>query len=462
MDLGARIAAMVESTSYEDLPEEARTAAKMAVLDTLGVMLAGSGAGEDVGAVVGLLDELGGNEECSVVAFGKKSNPALAALANGALAHSIDYDDAHDDAFVHPSASVVPAALAAGERVHASGKELVTAVAVADDVMCRLGFAVSDPPENQGRLWMLPVLLGSFSATVAASKMLGLSAPQVEAALGIAFNRVGGTKELVIEPGSLRGLYAMFPNMTGVLAALMARAGVPGLSDTFDGPAGFFSQYYGGVRDETAFAGLGRRFEGANVSIKPWPCCRFTNSHVDAALGIACSHDVDPRRIARITLYYAHDDAKRCLEPLEMRRRPRTIPEAKLSLPFTVALALAYRTVEIGSFCPQTLEDPLLADLCQKTGAAYDESLKSTLSKTMLPGRVRVEMEDGEAFDERVDVVYGHPRNRMRWDDLKAKFEDCASHARRPFGAAEAENVATMVEGLETLSDVAVLMDAVR
>ena len=168
------------------------------------------------------------------------------------------------------------------------------------------------------------------------------------------------------------------------------------------------------------------------------------------------------RRIARITLYYAHDDAKRCLEPLEMRRRPRTIPEAKLSLPFTVALALAYRTVEIGSFCPQTLEDPLLADLCQKTGAAYDESLKSTLSKTMLPGRVRVEMEDGEAFDERVDVVYGHPRTRMRWDDLRAKFEDCASHARRPFGAAEAENVATMVEGLETLSDVAVLMDAVR
>ena len=102
MDLGARIAAMVEGTSYEDLPEEARTAAKMAVLDTLGVMLAGSGAGEDVGAVVGLLDELGGNEECSVVAFGKKSNPVLAALANGALAHSIDYDDAHDDAFVHP------------------------------------------------------------------------------------------------------------------------------------------------------------------------------------------------------------------------------------------------------------------------------------------------------------------------------------------------------------------------
>ena len=98
----------------------------------------------------------------------------------------------------------------------------------------------------------------------------------------------------------MRGLYAMFPNMTGVLAALMARAGVPGLADTFDGPAGFFSQYYGGVRDEAAFAELGRRFEGAHVSIKPWPCCRFTNAHVDAALGIARCHDVDPHRIARI------------------------------------------------------------------------------------------------------------------------------------------------------------------
>ena len=216
------------------------------------------------------------------------------------------------------------------------------------------------------------------------------------------------------------------------------------------------------MRDEAAFAELGRRFEGAHVSITPWPCCRFTNAHVDAALGIARCHDVDPHRIARIVLYYAHDDAKRCLEPLEMRRRPRTIPEAKLSLPFTVALALAYRTVEIGSFCPQALEDPLLADLCQKTDAAYDESLRSTLSKTMLPGRVRVEMEGGEAFDERVDVVYGHPKNRMRWDDLRAKFKDCASYARRPFDTAEIENVAAMVERLEALSDVAVLMDAVR
>lgn len=80
----------------------------------------------------------------------------------------------------------------------------------------------------------------------------------------------------------------------------------------------------------------------------------------------------------------------------------------------------------------------------------------------MLPGRVRVEMEGGEAFDERVDVVYGHPKNRMRWDDLRAKFKDCASYARRPFDTAEIENIAAMVERLEALSDVAVLMDAVR
>ena len=187
MDLSGRIAGVVSTTTFDDLSEETVLASKMAILDTIGVMIAGSGAGEGVGDVVGLLEDLGGAERCSVIGFGKKSNPVLAAMANGALAHSIDYDDAHDDAFVHPSASVVPAALTVGEFANASGRDLIRAVSLGNDVMCRLGFAVSNPEENGGLLWMLPVLLGTFSATVAASAILGLTKGQVENALGIAY-----------------------------------------------------------------------------------------------------------------------------------------------------------------------------------------------------------------------------------------------------------------------------------
>ncbi|MCI8469076.1 MAG: MmgE/PrpD family protein [Eggerthellaceae bacterium] len=462
MDLATRIAQTVVGTTYDDLSAEDVLAAKMAVLDTLGCMLAGTGAGEGVGEVMGLVSRLGGAPECTLIAQDAKTNPVLAALGNGALAHSIDYDDAHDDAFVHPSASVVPAALVAGEYAKASGKDLITAVALGDDVICRMGFAVSNPEANQGLLWMLPVLLGSFSATVAASKLLGLDVDKTENALGLAYNRAGGSKELVIEPGALRGLYAMYPNMTGVLAALMAQGGVPGLKETFDGKGGFFNMYYDGVRDESAFDDMGQRFEGTGVSIKPWPCCRFTNSCVDAALQIAREADLDPTQVAKVTVYYAADEAKRCADPIELRRAPKTIPEAKLSLPFTVAQALAYRKIEISDFSAEALADPLLADLCAKTDAAYDADLESTFSKTMLPGRVRVELADGTVYDKRVDVVYGHPQNRMEWPDLVGKFRDCASYCAKPLSDADIERIAGLVEHLEDLDDVSALMDAVR
>lgn len=462
MDLSERIAKLVAGVSYEDLPEETVLSSKMAILDTLGVMIAGSGAGEGVEKVVTLLSGLGGKAECSVVGFDEKNNPVLTAMANGALAHSIDYDDAHDDAFVHPSASVVPAALTIGEYVNASGKDLIKAVALGNDVMCRLGFAVSNPKKNDGLLWMLPVLLGTFSATVAASSLLGLTKDQVENALGIAYSRAGGSKELVIEPGALRGLYAMYPNMTGVLSSLLAKSGVPGLKETFQGEAGFFNMYYAGVFDESAFDDMGARFEGDGVSIKPWPCCRFTNSHVDAALRIAREEDVDAADIAKITLYYAEENAKRCLDPLDMRRNPKTIPEAKLSLPFTVAQALAYRKVEIGDFSKEALEDPVLNRLCSVTFVEYDESLKSSFSKTMLPGRVRVEMAGGAVYDKRVDVVYGHPKNRMQWGDLADKFRDCASFGRKKLDADQVNEIIGAIERLDEVDDVSPIMDMVR
>lgn len=460
MDLGTRIAQVVEKTTYEDLSEEDRIAAKQAILDTIGVMLAGTGSGEGVGQVMDLIDTLGGKEECTLIAQDAKTNPMLAAFGNGALAHSIDYDDVHDDAFVHPSASVVPAALVAGEYAKASGKDVITAVALGDDVMCRMGFAVTMPKENNGLLWMLPVLLGTFAATVAASKIFKLDVDKIENALGIAFNRAGGTKELVIEPGALRGLYAMFPNMTGVMSSLMAKNDIPGLKETFDGKAGFFNMYYDGVVDMSAFEDFGSRFEGSGVSIKPWPCCRFTNTCVDAALHIARDNDLNPAEVQKITIYYESDEAKRCVDPIEMRKNPQTIPEAKISLPFTVAQALAYRKIEIADFSQAALDDPVLKDLCSKTEAEYDPTLKSDLSKTMLPGRVRVELKDGTVYDERVDIVYGHPKNRMEWPDLAAKFRDCASYCKKKLSAEQINALSDMVEHLEDMEDISELMKA--
>ena len=462
MDLGQKFAQNIVETHYDDLSDEAVIAAKQAILDTLGVMLAATGVGEDVDKVVSLLDVLGGTDDCAVVCNNKRSNPVFAAMANGAFGHSIDYDDAHDDAFVHPSASVVPVALTVGEYAKSTGKDLVTAVALGDDLIVRLGFACSNPPENKGDLWMLPVSLGTFSATATASKLLGLDERQAFNALGIAYNRTAGSKELVIEAGSLRGLYSMFPAATGTLSAMLAKNGVPGFDEPFNGKAGFFHMFYRDVFDEGAFEEMGVRFDGTGISIKPWPCCRFTNSHVDAALAIAREHEVDPAKITKITLYYCSDEAKRCLVPEEERKNPPSIPGAKLSLPFTVAAALADKKIEIRSFSDAKIKDPVILGLTAKTVYEYDESLKSEFSKTMLPGKVRVEMEDGSVYENRVDIVYGHPKNRMKWEDLVTKFRDCASFAKRKFSVGEINTIADAIEHLEDVDDVSEIMNLVR
>jgi len=458
MELADRLSENVANINFEDLPEEAVIATKQSILDTIGVMLAGTGVGEGVENVVALLDDMGGTDDCTVMCFDKKSNPVFAVMANGSFAHSIDFDDVHDDAFVHPSGSVVPTALTMGEYVHASGKDLITAVALGNDLICRLGFGVSNPPENAPDPWMLPLLLGTFSSAATASKILGFDAAKTKDALGIAFNRASGTKQIVSESGSLRGLYCMFPNVTGTLSALLARKGVPGLDSPFNGPSGFFLVSHRNNVDYTAFDTLGTEFEGTGVSIKVWPCCRLTNSYVNAALNIAKDNDIDPDKIAKITIYSCSTDVDRCLYPEDEKKNPPSIPGAKISLPFVVSRALKYRKIGLGDFTPESIKDPEILALCAKVSYETDETLVSDVSKTMLPGRVRVEMEDGAVYDETVTVVYGHPKNRMTWEDLTDKFLDCASFARRKFTAEELQHISDVVEHLEDLEDVADLM----
>ena len=251
----------------------------------------------------------------------------------------------------------------------------------------------------------------------------------------------------------------MFPNVTGTLSALLANKGVPGFDEPMNGACGFFKMAFSNVYDESYFDTLGKEFEGAGVSIKVWPCCRLTNSYVNAALNIADEHDIDPEEIEKITIYYSGSpEVKRCIEPWEDKINPPSIPGAKISLPFVVGMALLQRKINIASFTLESIKDPALLAIAAKAEIDIDETLVSDVSKTMLPGRVRVQMKDGEAYDERVEVVLGHPKNRLNWSQLNEKFMDCASYAKRTFTQEELLKISSVVEHLEDLEDVADLM----
>jgi 2-methylcitrate dehydratase PrpD len=455
-DVGYTLAANIARIRYEDLPRDVVDVTKKTILDILGTILGGSGAGAGIREIVEVVKDGGGRGESSVFSYGIKTNAWMAAFANGAMAHAIDYDNVHDDAFTHPSTSTVPAAFAVAERVgKVNGKDFITAIALGDDLHCRLGYALcraGDFP-TQGA-WMPPLALGGFAAAAVSAKLLGFDEERIVDTFGIAFNRTGGTLEIIHDPGLLRGLYAAFPGITGVLAAVMAEHGIPGIKTCFEGKAGLYNVYFRGIYDRDSLTkDLGKVFEGAGVSFKPWPSCRFTNAYVDATLQIVKEQNILPEQVKEIVASYEADNVRNCCEPIAARQNPQTPPEAKLSLPFTIAMAVGLRKMEIGDFSPENIKSEVLLSLARKVTARFDPELKSD-SKTMLPAVVEIKTIDGKIFSKRVDLVYGHPQNPMSWDDLIRKFRDCASYSAKPISGKNIDQVVEMITRLEDVQDV--------
>jgi 2-methylcitrate dehydratase PrpD len=452
MDASFQLAANIVGVSYEDLPPEVRDVTKKSILDTLSAILAGSTAESACKEIVELVKEGGGKEESNIIAYGGKVPAWMAAFANGAMSHAADYDDVHDEAKCHPSAHTVPAALAAAQRAgKVDGKEFITAVAAGIDVVCRLGFALTEPMSEID--WFLPVVLGTFSSTAAAGRLLGLSKEQVVSAFGIAIHQAAGSKEMGSDIKSvIRAIRDAFSAKAGVLSALMAQRGITGVENSLEGKAGLFNLYFKGEYDPRRLTdALGKRFEGVNVSFKPWPACRGSHSYIDATLHLVREHDIKPQDIGEITAVVDANRKPLC-EPLEARRKPALSIHAKLNIPFPVAVAVARRQVVIGDFLPEALKDPKVLQIAEKVNYRFDPQLKG--APGTLPAIVEIKTKDGKRYSKRVDYPYGSPQNPLSMEDLVAKFRDCARYSARPISKDKVDRVIQLVTELENVPNV--------
>lgn len=460
-DVGYALAENVANVKYEDIPADVVEITKKCILDTLGTIIAGSGAGAQIKEVVELVKEGGGRAESSVIGYGIKVPSWMAAFANGAMAHALDYDNVHDEAPTHPTITTLPAALAVAERVGGvNGRELIAAITLGDDLHCRMTYSIVRR-KGLALTWMLPVTLGFFSAAAVSAKLLRLDKDKILDAFGIAFNHAGSTYDLVYGVGgsALRGMYAAFPAITGVLAALMAQRGITGIKTCLEGKAGFYNVYFGGDYDRASLTmDLGKVFEGAGVSFKPWPSCRWTHTYIEATLQIVHEHDIYPDDIQEIILF-VDDVAKTLCEPLEERQKPVTIPEAKLSLPFTVATAIANRKVVISNFSPDGLKDPVCLQLAQRVTPRYDPQISGTI---LTPAaRVDIKTKEGKLHSKRVGIPYGHPQNPISWEGLVKKFTDCVRYSAKSIPEKNVRRVVQMIANLEEVKDVSDILGLV-
>ncbi|MPR05486.1 MmgE/PrpD family protein [Microvirga tunisiensis] len=451
-DLCYVFADFAANASYKKLPEDAIEGAKRSILDTLGVILAASGMEPASRVAVDLARESGGRPESTILAFGGKVPAVMAAFANGAMAHSLDYDD-QTPWGQHASSTLIPAVFAVSERKgQVSGKEMITAVAIGQDLFNRLRRHIDWKKD-----WFFTTVMGVFSATAAAGRVLNLPANQIANALGIASLQSSGTTEMINATGSdLRAIYAGFPAKGAVLATLLAERGLSGIPTLFEGRYGILSLYFGGRYDrERIISGLGEEFTGGLTLYKRWPAVGTAHSHIHATMALVKENNLSPDDIDEIRVFVG-DYHQLMSEPLEVRRAPKTLVDAKFSLPFLVAVAAVRGDMRLADFTDEALGSPEVLAAAQKVVPIEDRSLDWKLE--LPPGRVEIVMRDGRRFERVGTGIPGSVEAPMSWQDIVDKFDDCVATAATPFPAAKVRRIRQLVQSLEEAEDATELL----
>jgi 2-methylcitrate dehydratase PrpD len=459
-DLAFDLARFAASLDCAQLGAEVIEAVKTNIGDTLSCALAGSSA-QGVTEVSALVEEWGGARQADIFVRGGKVPAHHAAWANSAMCHARDYDDTHDAAMLHAGVSAVPAAIAAAQLGGAaSGADLIAAVGAGLEVTCRLGTAITVDIIETGFIYSS--LLGYFGATAAAGRALGLTAEEVVSAFGIVYSSVAGNHQVTRDASLMKRLQPGLAAQAALVAVQLARRGIRGPQNVFEGLDGFFRVYlHGRVSVDAVRVGLGTRFELMNLSYKPYPCCRDTHAAVDAVLKLRTetgrpAHDIESIRVGLTGPGY-----QMVCVPEHVRLAPRTVVEAQFSIPYTVAAAWIDGTLKIGHFSEEALRRTDVLGLASRVESFVDEEIDRDWRRFVTPARVIVRFRDGETLELRVDYSKGHPRNPMTAREFAAKAADCAAYAARPLAADAAVRLTSTVAALETIDDVATLVKIV-
>jgi 2-methylcitrate dehydratase PrpD len=345
----------------------------------------------------------------------------------------------------------VPAVFAIAESTgNVNGKDFIAALAVGCDIVCRLGLAFNENPGEYG--WYMPPILGSFGAAAAAGKLLNLDEKRILDAFSLSLCQSTCSAELRYSPHSdIRSVRDAFAAQAGVMAARLAQKGVQGFDQPFEGKAGLFNLYSKGNYDRLRLVeDLGTKFEGANISFKPWPACRGTHTYIEAALHILKEHAPDPDDIADIRVIVSSFNRMLC-EPENVKKAPQTVIDAKFSIPFTVATALYYKEVGLAHFTPERLKDQNVLQLAQKIRYELDPGLGL---RDATRGFLEIKTKGNKTYAKRIDQAYGHPDSPISQKGLVAKFMSCADRARTKIPQRKLKKAAKSILALEKSKDI--------
>jgi 2-methylcitrate dehydratase PrpD len=452
-DLVEDVAQFAASVQTPHLPKSVIKSVKTNILDTLSCAVAGSSA-MAIAEVSDLVQQWAGAPQADMWVFGGRFPAHHAAWVNASMAHARDYDDTHDAAILHAGVSTVPAALAAAQLAgNASGEDHIAAVAAGLEVTCRLGVAIQvDIVESE---FIYSSLLGYFGATAAAGRMLNLSSDEMLNALGIVYSSVAGNHQVTRDASLMKRMQPALAAQAALVAVQLAKRGIRGAQNVFEGADGFFRVYLQDrVDPQVVRSDLGVQFELTNLSYKPYPCCRDTHSAIDAALQARAESGRATSDVESIRVGVTGPGYQMVCVPEQVRRAPRTIVEAQFSIPYTVAAAWIDGAPGIGHFSDDALRRRDILELASRVQPYVDPEIDRVWSRFVTPASLTVQFCDGETFTTRVDYPKGHPKNMMTESEFITKSADCATFAARSLSGDLAAQLGVMVAGLESLTDV--------
>ena len=378
-----------------------------------------------------------------------------AALANGMLIHGLDFDDTHLNSIIHATAACLPAALAMGESLGASGRDFLAAYAAGMETAIRVGAAAKGGFHHTG--FHATGVVAHFSSAVVAAKLLGLPASAIVAAQGIAASTASGVQVFLEEGAWTKRMHPGWAAVAGITAAYLARGGVKAPTRPYEGRFGFFETHiqhpHQPIDVHAELTTLGSFWELAETAIKPYPVCHFIHGCADSA--IALHARINPEDIVSVEAFLARDTMPIVAEPHENKVLPTTDYEAKFSAQFVVATCLLKGAFGLPDLLPEALTDPLILDLSRRVTCHIDPD---SAFPTFFSGGVRLKMRDGRTLWHHERVNSGAGERALDEAGVTRKFMPSATMT---FSAAQAEHVRRVVLDLENHT-VGELADALR
>jgi 2-methylcitrate dehydratase PrpD len=449
MGFTSRLATFALETAFLDIPVNVVDRSKEMMLNAAGIGLAGS-AEEEGRIITKYVQDMGGTPTCTVLGSTLRTSPELAALANGTMVHVLDFDENVDRRGNHPSNVMYPTVMALGQSLRRSGSDVVSAFAVGCEVSTKLGAAGDldeQFPRSAGFGWHGMAVFGTFGATVAAGRLLGLDQDQMENALGMACSQAAGLQ--VNHGTSSKSLQAGSTAMRGIMCATLAQRGFTGAKHGIEAEeAGFFAAYRRGndVDEDEFFGRLGNPYDviEPGVRIKIYPSGSLTHVSIEAMLRLIEEHklNADQVRSIRVSVPARWDGS---VYPV---MRPLTGLEGKFSLGYCMAVCLVHGAPQMHHFTDEAVRDPRVLAVIDRVTVDTNEQPTERASR---PSTVAITLADGREISYRAEFARGHKNNPVTDKEIHAKFAACSQSVLTPI---EVARVIREFRRLDELPDV--------